>query len=129
MDLAFLLKAQRMLDRRVPCGIDHELLVATLAAHQQASATARAAAARAARRRNWGRRNEALVELLVAGPAWREAARVQRGMFNRKAAAGAETGRQPVSPRRLPSHFRLPSKLAPYSGRDGGMAARGSWEF
>ena len=125
MDLAFFLKAQRMLDRRSACGIDHELLTATLAAHQQASATARAAAARASRRRSWGRRNEALVELLVAGPAWREAARVQRGAFNRKIAAPAETRRQSLSPPRLPSHFSLPSTLAPYSGEDGGQSRPG----
>jgi hypothetical protein len=129
MDLAFLLMAERMLDRRSECGIDHQVLVATLAAHQQASATARAAFARTARRRAWDRRNEALVELLAGGPAWREAARVQCGTFNRRIAGRSATVRQPMSPARLPSHFSLPSRLAGYRAGDRGEAARPARDF
>jgi hypothetical protein len=91
MDLAFFSRAERMLarDHAAPV-IDHGVLVATLAAHQAASATARAASA--ARRASWDRPNDALAELLAAGPAWRRAARAQRGSFNPRAA------RTPVNP-------------------------------
>ena len=84
MDLAFLLRAERMLARQAASAIDHRVLVAALAAHQAASATARAA-----RRRSdggWERPNAALAELLAGGPAWREARRVQRGSFHSGAA-------------------------------------------
>jgi hypothetical protein len=115
MDLAFLLRAERMLDRRSESGIDYGVLVATLAAHQAASVTGRAAALRAQRHRAFGRRNEALVELLTAGPAWREAGRTLGGSFNRKIAGAASISRQRMSPARLPSHFSLPSMLRGYS--------------
>jgi len=88
MDLAFLSRAERMLARDVAApAIDYGVLVATLAAHQTASATARAAAA--ADRRGWARPNDALAELLAAGPAWRQAARALRGSFNPRLALPA----------------------------------------
>ena len=85
MDLAFLRRAERMLAREhaAPAALDYGLLVATLAAHQAQSATAKAAAA--ATRRRWERPNDALAELLSAGPAWRGAVRAQRGSFNPRA--------------------------------------------
>jgi hypothetical protein len=81
MDLAFLRRAERMLAREqaVPAAIDYGLMVATLCAHQAGSATAKAAAA--ASRRGWERPNDALAEILTAGPAWRRAVRAQRGSF------------------------------------------------
>ncbi|HEX8644792.1 MAG TPA: hypothetical protein VF702_12855 [Allosphingosinicella sp.] len=88
MDLAFLSRAERMLARdQAAHGIDYGVLVATLAAHQAASATARAAAA--SHRGSWDRPNDALAELLAAGPAWRAAARAQSGSFNPRAASAA----------------------------------------
>ncbi|HEX8194228.1 MAG TPA: hypothetical protein VF552_15140 [Allosphingosinicella sp.] len=87
MDLAFFQRAERMLarDHAAPAPLDYGLLVATLAAHQAESATARAAATR----RGWERPNDALAELLIAGPAWRRAVRAQRGSFNPRVAQRA----------------------------------------
>jgi hypothetical protein len=83
MDLAFLHRAEHMLARPAATpAIDYGVLVATLAAHQAASATARAAAAHAGAGR-WEAPREALVELLAAGPAWRDAARALGGSFRR----------------------------------------------
>jgi hypothetical protein len=83
MDHAFLRRAERMLARPSAApAIDHGVLVATLAAHQAESATARAAATGA---RRWDEPRDALVELLAAGPAWRDAARAQSGSFRRLA--------------------------------------------
>jgi hypothetical protein len=113
MDLAFLLRAERMLDRGRPDGLDHGLLVAALGAYQSATATARAARARS---RAWRAPQAPLVELLVGGASWREAARAQRGSFHRGFAAAPATDRKALSPPRLPSHFSLPSTLSPYSG-------------
>ena len=107
MDMAFLLRAERLLERRPSDGIDYRVLVAALGAHQSASSTALAAAAR---RRCWQRDHGPLIELLAGGPAWREARRAQRGSFNRALA----TQRKGLSPARLPSHFSLPSTLARY---------------
>ena len=85
MDLAFLSRAERMLARPDAApAIDYGVLVATLAAHQAASATARAATSHAGARR-WEEPGDALVELLAAGPAWRDAARAQGGSFRRPA--------------------------------------------
>ena len=81
MDLAFLMRAERMLERQPAPAIEHALLVASLSAHQAASATARAAE----RRRgggDWRRPGDSLAELLSGGPAWREARRAQRGSFH-----------------------------------------------
>jgi hypothetical protein len=92
MDLAFLMRAERMLERQPAAAIEHQLLVASLSAHQAASATARAAE----RRRCGGdrrRSGDALVELLAGGPAWREARRAQRGSFCPGGPAGA--GKEP----------------------------------
>ena len=124
MDLAFLVRAERLLERRFQGGFDYGVLTATLSAHQAASATGRAAAARGGRERAWEKPNEALVELLVAGPCWREAARVQRGSFHRNAVSAASTARKGMSPARLPSHFSIPSALAAYTARS---EARPAW--
>ena len=88
MDLAFLLRAERMLAREPVAAIDHGVLVAALAAHQAATPTARAASRTSAGARDAG--NDTLAELLAGGPAWREARKAQRGSF-RCVAAGKET--------------------------------------
>jgi hypothetical protein len=89
MDHAFFLRAERMLARE-PAAIDHRMLVASLAAHQAASPTARAVRTDCAI--GFDRPGEALAELLAGGPAWRTARRAQRGSFHRapNAAAGKE---------------------------------------
>ena len=79
MDMAFLLRSQRLLEGRVAARLDHALLQATLAA-------SRAVAARRPDRP--APDEEPLVELVTAGPEWKQAAVRQRGCFNR-----AEAGR------------------------------------
>jgi|GEM_PF-1061823 len=126
MDLAFLLRAERMLDRRPHGGVDYDLLLATLSAHQAASVTGRAAGrGEAEAARAWDGSHAALVELLSAGPAWREARRAQRGMFSRALGRRAmSTPRKASSPARLPSHFSLPYRLPGYTpGTEAGMPA------
>jgi hypothetical protein len=116
MDLSFLLRAERMLDRRPHGGIDYDLLVAALSAHQAAGASGPRASGGSGEVRAWQGAQGPLVELLSAGAAWREARRAQRGMFNRALARNAaSTRRKEASPPRLPSHFRVPSRLAPYN--------------
>ena len=80
MDLAFLLRAQRLLGDPEPAPLDYEALVATLAAHRSATALAELRASEASRKAGQGQ--DALVELLLAGPGWREAALAQGGCFN-----------------------------------------------
>ena len=88
MDMAFLRRAERILEEREPLPLDHQLLLAALAAQQSATLTARARVE--GNRLHVGRRDEdPLVELLLAGPRWREAATRQRGCFSR-----AEAGRR-----------------------------------
>jgi len=82
MDLAFLMRAERMLAREQTPPIDHGILVAALVVHQKASATARAAAEAQRSGGDWRGRHRALAELLAGGPAWREARRAQRGSFH-----------------------------------------------
>ena len=121
MDLAFFSRAERMLDRRPHGGVDYDLLLATLSAHQAASVTGRAvSAARGEALRACDRPHAPLVELLAAGPAWREAKRAQRGMFHKGVARScASTSRKASSPARLPSHFSLPYRLPAYGSGTG----------
>jgi hypothetical protein len=78
MDISFLLRAERMLGQ-APAPMEHDVLLASLSAQQAASPTARAAA----RGRGHCETGAPIVELLLAGPAWRDAARAQQGCFNR----------------------------------------------
>lgn len=89
MDMGVFRRAQQLLDRREPAGMDHAMLVAALAAHQAASATARAARAGDAD----PSAGDPLVELLTGGPEWRDAVRAQGGRFSR-----AEAGRDVKQP-------------------------------
>ena len=86
MDMAFLRRAERMLDAREPARIDHEVLLATISARQSVGAVVRRQACVVEVRLTG--QEEPLVELLLAGPGWRRAAAVQRGCFSR-----AEAGR------------------------------------
>ncbi|MBV9930210.1 MAG: hypothetical protein JO013_04615 [Alphaproteobacteria bacterium] len=78
MDLGFLRRAEARFASRAAALPDFGMLVAALASAQRASPAVRAygrvAAAPAVA--------EPLVELLCAGPLWREARAVQRGAFH-----------------------------------------------
>ncbi|MGZ8310544.1 MAG: hypothetical protein ACXWUP_00710 [Allosphingosinicella sp.] len=87
MDMAFLRRAERMLDEQRPARLDHSLLMAALAAQQ--SPLRRSAGTAAANRPHPAGEEDPLVELLLAGPGWRRAATQQRGCFSR-----AEAGRR-----------------------------------
>ena len=82
MDMAFLLRAQRLLADSPGAKFDFAVLTAALAAQRSldpAPVTAPVV----------GESEEALVELLIAGPEWRKAASTQQGCFSR-----AEAGRK-----------------------------------
>ena len=82
MDVAFLLRAQRLLSERQPARLDHAMLLAALAAQQSASQAARARRLALEPPRH-GCDDDPLIELVLAGPEWRRAACAQRGCFNR----------------------------------------------
>ena len=82
MDMAFLMRSQRLLDGRKAARLDHELLKAALAASQvRPCASGGQSDGKAIG-------EEPLVELFTGGAEWRQAAMRQRGCFNR-----AEAGR------------------------------------
>ena len=88
MDMAFLRRAERILEEREPLPLDYQLLVAALAAQQTVTVAGKARVE--AGEAPVGRRDDdPLIELLLAGPRWREAALRQRGCFSR-----AEAGRR-----------------------------------
>lgn len=88
MDMAFLRRAERILEERESLRLDHQLLVAALAAQQQtAVVTARARLIASPSRLSL--EEDPLIEVLLAGPRWREAATRQQGCFSR-----AEAGRR-----------------------------------
>jgi hypothetical protein len=87
MDLGFFRRANALQAERKAAGLDYELLVAALRALQATSVTARVQA-----RNALGTGQQALVELLLAGPAWRDAIGQQGGSFNLSAARGSRTG-------------------------------------
>ncbi|HEX8574460.1 MAG TPA: hypothetical protein VF759_17095 [Allosphingosinicella sp.] len=77
MDLSFFRRAEQRFASRTPAGLDFGILVATLRAQREAAPAALAAAAAPA-----ARFADPLAEILLAGPAWREAVAAQRGCFN-----------------------------------------------
>ena len=90
MDMAFLHRANRLFGPSEPARLDHAMLLATLAAQQSSSETARLLRKRGAEEEGASDvEGEPLVELLLAGPGWRDAARAQQGCFNR---AGSKRG-------------------------------------
>ena len=83
MDMAFLRRAERILEERESLRLDHQLLVAALAAQQEtAVVTARARIVAMAPRLGLSE-EDPLIELLLAGPRWREAIARQQGCFSR----------------------------------------------
>lgn len=90
MDMTFMRRGERLLARDRPARLDHGLLLAALAAQRRAESSARL---RIGPERREVRDEEALVELVLAGPRWREAASAQRGCFSR-----AEAGRRVYAP-------------------------------
>jgi hypothetical protein len=87
MDESFQLRAGRLLNgRRKAAALDHGVLRATLAAQQAASPTA-SAQARAAGKVAGPRDSDPLIELLLVGSRWKEAASDQHGCFNRAESA------------------------------------------
>ncbi|MDB5698379.1 MAG: hypothetical protein JWN69_1183 [Alphaproteobacteria bacterium] len=85
-DLGFFRRANALQAGRSAAGLDYELLIAALRALQSASLTARVEA-----RTALGNGQQALVELLLAGPRWRDAIAQQRGSFNLSAAHTASS--------------------------------------
>ena len=88
MDMAFLRRAERILEEREPARLEYSLLVAAVTAQQTTLVTVRNRQA-AAPPRPAAAEDDPLTELLLAGPRWREAAMRQRGCFSR-----AEAGRR-----------------------------------
>jgi hypothetical protein len=82
MDMAFLLRAQRLFADSPAAKLDFAVLTAALAA--QRAVVAAVVTAPVVRESE-----DALVELLTAGPDWRTAACAQQGCFSR-----AEVGRR-----------------------------------
>ena len=77
MDLSFFRRAEQRFASRAPARLDFGMLVATLRS-QRDSAPALAAEA-AAPAAGFA---DPIAEILLAGPAWREAVAAQRGCFN-----------------------------------------------
>ena len=92
MDMTFLRRAERILEEREPMRLDHALLIAALAAQQTANAAARVQTSPPSPDTRLGE-DDSLIELLLAGPRWREAASKQQGCFSR-----AEAGRRSNDP-------------------------------
>jgi hypothetical protein len=82
MDETFQLRMKRMLGPRQPASLDFDMLSASLIAQQAASPAARAQAVYD-RTHAAEAEPELLIETLLAGPEWQEAATAQRGSFNR----------------------------------------------
>jgi hypothetical protein len=91
MDMAFLRRAERILEEREPARLEYSLLVAALSAQQTTLVTVRSRQAALPRRA--AGEDDPLTELLLAGPRWREAAIRQCGCFSR-----AEAGRRVNGP-------------------------------
>ena len=79
MDVAFLLRAQQLLADREPARLDFSVLTAALAAQRASQGDTRPCGAL----RFHNGEEEALVEIVLAGPGWRHAASVKLGCFSR----------------------------------------------
>jgi hypothetical protein len=77
MDLSFFRRAEQRFASRTAAKLDHGMLVAMLRTQQSASPAACAEAAAP----NGPGIEDPLVELLLAGPGWRQAAAQLRGAF------------------------------------------------
>jgi hypothetical protein len=77
MDLSFFRRAEQRFASRTPARLDFGMLVAALRAQRETAPAALAASAPPA-----PSFADPLAEILLAGPAWREAVAAQRGCFN-----------------------------------------------
>ena len=82
MDETFQLRAQRLFDSPQAMPPDFGVLRAGLTAQQAASATA-LAQAEVSETQIVAGEQECLTELLLAGPGWRDAMKIQQGCFSR----------------------------------------------
>jgi hypothetical protein len=82
MDLSFFRRAERVFARRSAAPLDYRVLVATLEALQSASPAARGIRS-AHERADLAPSHDPIAELLLGGPAWRDAVGAQGGCFNR----------------------------------------------
>lgn len=78
MDLSFFRRAEQRFASRAPARLDFGMFVATLRTRRDAAPAAAARAAAPAMSIA-----DPIAEILLAGPAWREAVAAQRGCFNR----------------------------------------------
>ena len=78
MDLSFFRRAEQRFASRTPARLDFGMFVAALRSQREARPAAAAGIAAAPS----GRLADPLVEILLAGPCWREAVAAQRGCFN-----------------------------------------------
>jgi hypothetical protein len=78
MDLSFFRRAEQRFASRTPASLDFGMLVATLRSQREAGPAAPTLANAAAA----PRLADPIAEILLAGPAWREAVAAQRGCFN-----------------------------------------------
>jgi hypothetical protein len=90
MDLGFFRRAGTRFAGRSAARLDFAMLVASLEAIQSASPAARALRGESGRPAALG--PHPMVELILGGPAWREAALAQGGSFNRAVASHARKG-------------------------------------
>ena len=79
MDLSFFRRAEQRFASRAPARLDFGMLVATLRTQRDSGP---AATARAADSAPAAACPDPIAEILLAGPAWREAVTAQRGCFN-----------------------------------------------
>jgi hypothetical protein len=79
MDLSFFRRAEQRFASRAPARLDFGILVATLRIQRDLGPPASARAADCAPA---GSCPDPIAEILLAGPAWREAVSAQRGCFN-----------------------------------------------
>jgi hypothetical protein len=77
MDLSFFRRAEQRFASRTPARLDFGMLVAALRAQREAAPAALAATSAPA-----PSFADPLAEILLGGPAWREAVAAQRGCFN-----------------------------------------------
>jgi hypothetical protein len=91
MDLSFFRRAHGRFASRSAARLDYGVLVATLEAMQSSSAAARSLRGLGPEGKS-APRHDALVELVLGGPGWREAIASQRGSFNPARAQRFGTG-------------------------------------
>ena len=79
MDLSFFRRAEQRFASRAPARLDFGMLVATLQTRRDSAPTALTGAGASAPAACFA---DPIAEILLAGPAWREAVAAQRGCFN-----------------------------------------------